>query len=129
MAIRSSIDAAQDAAILQECQEYGEDLARPLAVTHFFSLAEMPGPEPREAVKKLKARCLRVVWDEERSADDLWHVAAFVSEVLTPASTAQMRAEMDAFASANGLTYDGWARTRTGQDERRLITWRKSRSK
>jgi hypothetical protein len=127
VAIRSSTSAAEDAEIIQECLDYGEDLSKPLAVTHFFSLAEMPGPEPREAVKKLKARALRVVWDDEDSGDDLWHVAAFVTDVLTPASTAAMRGAMESFANANGLRYDGWARSRTGQEERRLIAWRKTR--
>jgi hypothetical protein len=103
----------EDRLKLDECRQRKDDLRGPLPITHFFSLASLPGPEPTAAGRELEALGYETIVTEELTDDGYWHIAAFGNEFLSVDGVATRRTEMEAFANRHQLSYDGWDRTRT----------------
>ncbi|MGI5170393.1 ribonuclease E inhibitor RraB [Spirillospora sp. CA-253888] len=97
----------------------GRDVTVPVGVTHFFGLADPPGPEPVAARAALHAAGAgEVVLDEEVSGDGHWHAAAFCTLLMEDPEVKAAEQQMISLAARHHLRYDGWTVTLTAAEER-----------
>ncbi len=108
----------EDLARLEDLGRRGDDLSRPVRVTHFFGLARYPGAKPVRAREEPEALGFEALVTEEVTGDGYWHVAAFGEAQLTSEEITRMRLQMEQLARRHQLIYHGWDRTLTVAQER-----------